>query len=191
MLTRRRIKCCLIGDFGVGKTSIVNAFLDKPVLRPQSTMGIDFISKSLTIGHEDVYLSIWDTAGSERFRSLLHSYLRDAELIIVVYDTTRKHSNIVYWMRIVEQHSAKIIGVVGNKTDLTCDLVDNMKDLLMPWSRQSTHIIHETLSTRNTDEVKRFFKRCLQKLVEDTVSEFKIPYVKIQPNKPKTHKCCT
>lgn len=186
-----RVKCCLLGDYSVGKTSIVQSYLDNPSNDWLSTIGIDFFSKTVSIGNFSVYLTMWDTAGEERFRSLTRSYLRDVDLVILVYDTSKKYSNIVFWMRFIEQYQPKVIGVIGNKNDLTYANEDNMDELLFPWARQSKVIVHETLSARNPSEVKEFFKRCLRIIVREEPVKTEFQYVKLEPQAPKSRKCCT
>ena len=125
----------------------------------RSTTGIDFESKTLSILSTNIYLTIWDTAGSERFASLLHSYIRDAQIVIIVYDTSQRTSNLVKWLRYVEQHTPKVIGILGNKTDLTRDLREDIDDIISPWRRQSFKVVFDELSSRNPHDVKTFFKK--------------------------------
>ena len=191
MLSRRRIKCCIIGDYNVGKTSIMYSFLDKPLDNVRSTLGIDFFSKTVTVADRDVYLSLWDTAGAEKYRSLMHSYLRDAEVIIVVYDTSAQRSNIVHWMRIAEQHSARVVGVLGNKSDLTTALKDDIEELLFPWSRQNRTIVTGTCSSRRPAEVKSFFKKCLRQVLDNMNTAPISITVPLNPKTRQNHKCCT
>lgn len=191
LLSAERVKCCFVGEYKAGKTSIIRTYLDKSNENTLTTVGIDFFSKTLYVSNREVYLTIWDTAGSERFKSLTQSYLRDADLVVLVYDTTEKTSNVVYWMRCIEQYKPKVIGVLGNKTDLTYANEENMDDLLFPWSRQSIKVIHETLSARNKDDVKAFFKRCLKSIIDDQPEDFEMHYVQLEPSSPKNRTCCT
>ena len=50
------------------------------------------ISKVITVGSESIKVQIWDTAGQERFKSLIPSYIKQAQIAILVYDTTSMHS---------------------------------------------------------------------------------------------------
>mmetsp|Transcript_27052 Transcript_27052/g.55360 ORF Transcript_27052/g.55360 Transcript_27052/m.55360 type:complete len:109 (+) Transcript_27052:293-619(+) len=84
-------KILLIGDAGVGKSSIMLRFCDDsfdPHLG--STIGVDFKVKMVKLRGKKVKMTIWDTAGQERFRTLTSSYYRGAQGIILVYDVTRK-----------------------------------------------------------------------------------------------------
>ncbi|KAL7131471.1 hypothetical protein ABFS83_12G005200 [Erythranthe nasuta] len=80
-------KIIILGDSGVGKTSLMNQYITKK-FRPQykSTIGADFVTKEVHIGDKLVTLQIWDTAGQERFQSLGVAFYRGADCCILVYD---------------------------------------------------------------------------------------------------------
>ena len=112
-----------LGDMSVGKTSIITRFMyDKFDTAYQATIGIDFISKTMYLEDRTVRLQLWHTAGQERFRSLIPSYIRDSSVAVVVYDVTNRQSflNTNRWIEEVrtERGSDVIIVLVGNKTDL-------------------------------------------------------------------------
>ena len=68
-------KILLIGDAGVGKSSILLRFTDDAFEEQMaSTIGVDFRVKTMTLGGKTAKLTIWDTAGQERFRTLTSSY---------------------------------------------------------------------------------------------------------------------
>lgn len=116
-------KYLLIGDSGVGKTSIMLRFVDDQFnSRFMSTIGIDFKIKIINIDNKKIKLQIWDTAGQEKFRTITNAYFRGAMGIIIVYDVTDRNSfnNIKTWLKSVEQHcdyNIKII-LLANKCDL-------------------------------------------------------------------------
>lgn len=66
----------------------------------QPTVGIDFLSRNLTVNNSTFRLQLWDTAGQEKYKSLVPAYLRDANAAIFVYDVTRKESleNVRKWL---------------------------------------------------------------------------------------------
>ncbi|KFG56091.1 Rab18/RabC-family small GTPase, partial [Toxoplasma gondii MAS] len=79
------LKLLLIGDSGVGKSSILLRFAEDVFNEKQlSTIGVDFKVKAMTVGDMRLKLAIWDTAGQERFRTLTSSYYRGAQGIIMV-----------------------------------------------------------------------------------------------------------
>lgn len=75
--------------------------------------------------NKEYRIQLWDTAGQERFRSLIPSYMKDANCAIMVYDVTKKQSlaNLKTWNYLFEEHqnldALKIF--VGNKIDLTSE----------------------------------------------------------------------
>merc|ERR1712032_269688 len=116
-------KMLLIGNSGVGKSSILHRFTedaweDKFI----ATIGVDFKMKTLDIDNKSTKLQIWDTAGQERFKNMTASYYRGASGIMVVYDITDPESfnNINSWLIEIEKNANKNVYkfLVGNKCDL-------------------------------------------------------------------------
>ena len=86
-----KYKAVFLGDQGTGKTSIIKAFMYGSFDHNyQATIGIDFLSKTMYLDDRTVRLQIWDSAGQERFRSLIPSYIRDSSVAVVVYDITSR-----------------------------------------------------------------------------------------------------
>ena len=119
------VKIVLIGESGVGKTSIIYQFVDKTFqLEQQSTIGGTFASKKVKCDNGKILrLEIWDTAGQERYRSVAKMFYKDANAAILVYDITSKNSFEglqKYWIPQVKETSPKniILAIVANKIDL-------------------------------------------------------------------------
>ncbi|KAL6993079.1 hypothetical protein U1Q18_011198 [Sarracenia purpurea var. burkii] len=86
---RTLLKVIVLGDSGVGKTSLMNQYVYKRFsLRYKATIGADFVTKELEIDGKPVTLQVWDTAGQERFQSLGAAFYRGADCCILVYDVT-------------------------------------------------------------------------------------------------------
>ena len=84
-------KVILIGDSGVGKSSLLQRFIEPHGALPARglpTIGVDFRILTKEYGGKRVKLQIWDTAGQERFRTIASSYYRGAHLIVIVADLT-------------------------------------------------------------------------------------------------------
>lgn len=122
---RVTLKILLIGSSSVGKSSLLLRYTDDEYLGPEeasATIGVDYKSKSLSVGGKRYNLSIWDTAGQERFRTLTSSYYRGAHGVIVVYDVTDRESfdALPTWFNELETFtsSADVVKIiVGNKVD--------------------------------------------------------------------------
>lgn len=116
-------KILLIGDSGVGKTCIMcryshDAFSSNYV----STIGVDFIMKTIELNGQRIKLQIWDTAGQERFQAITASFYRGAMGIMLIYDVTNGQSfdNISRWLRNIDQNASEDVVrmIMGNKSDL-------------------------------------------------------------------------
>ena len=119
-----KYKLIFLGDQNVGKSSILNRFLnDTFVEEYQATIGLDFQSKNVQIENQDIHLLLYDTAGQEKFRSLIPMYTRDANIILLVYDITNKESfnNLSLWLKDLTNinFDEVIFCIVGNKIDLS------------------------------------------------------------------------
>ena len=119
-------KLVVIGDAGVGKTSICEGYFNDqyPYQPIMPTIGIDFSVHTITVEGKRVKLQIWDTAGGERFRSVAPAYYRGASGILLVYDVTCEDSfriqHVGRWLDQINERASENIQVIilGNKTDL-------------------------------------------------------------------------
>ena len=116
-------KVILVGDSGVGKTSIINRYLKQYSENQKATIGASYANKLEKIDDFEINFDIWDTAGQERFRSVNTIFYKEAYVCIMVYDITKPESfeSIKdYWYNTVSDNaSGKIIyGIAGNKIDL-------------------------------------------------------------------------
>jgi small GTP-binding protein len=119
-------KVVLLGEAGVGKTSIIAQFMDQTFQSDlQSSTGGTYSSKSFTYGDNKVItLEIWDTAGQERYRSLTTMFYKDANAACLIYDITRKitfEEIQTYWVEQIRENAPQdiMLILVGNKSDLT------------------------------------------------------------------------
>ncbi|CAI5732084.1 unnamed protein product [Peronospora destructor] len=119
----REVKVVLLGDTGVGKSSLVLRFVTNN-FRPysESTIGASFMSKMIVVNDTPIKYQIWDTAGQEKYHSLAPMYYRGAAAAIVVYDITRKQSltTLKNWVKELKQLGPDniVIAIAGNKSDL-------------------------------------------------------------------------
>ena len=118
-----KYKLIVIGDENVGKTSVINRFknnLFSPEYEP--TVGLDFQSIPILIDDQSVTLLLYDTAGQEKFKSLIPLYTNEANIILLIYDISNKDSfeNIDKWFESLNNINKEevIFALVGNKSDL-------------------------------------------------------------------------
>lgn len=190
-----RYKCCVVGDHGVGKSSIIRALLDKPVHNLQSTIGIDFFSTTLLVNDKNVYMTIWDTAGAERFHSLMHSYLRGSDIIMIVYDITKRNAmqRLSYWLRQIEPNKPSLVAIVGNKNDLSEVTKHDVHDTIEPYVRQNWPILLGQCSSRRRDSVQAIFRKTISRITKDDATHNQVEKVVrfTSKNKREPQLCCT
>ena len=91
----------LIGDSGVGKTSLLEAFnYKKATQNTKPTIGADFLKKKVSLEDgQEVTLQLWDTAGQERYQSLCNSFYRGSDCCVLVFDLSDpiSYENLKKW----------------------------------------------------------------------------------------------
>ena len=119
----RNLKVVLIGDSGVGKTSIYQRF-DSNTFSEDHLMTIGAAYAKINIDSEagPIEVGIWDTAGQEKFRNVVPMYFQRADYVLMVYDISQEDTftGLDAWYEMVKDKAppdAKII-IIGNKSDL-------------------------------------------------------------------------
>jgi len=177
-------KVLLVGDSSVGKSSIVNRYVDDfhdP--RFLSTIGVDFKIRTYERNGKIIKLQIWDTAGQERFRSITTSYYRGADGIIMVYDVNQPQSldSVQHtWAKEVQTYARRDpkLLLVGNKTDLRRAGDQGAQDAtamqarineLMENSDAAGHVGNIETSAKTGDQVEEAFNTLVDAMVNDYV----------------------
>ncbi|MCB9077439.1 MAG: GTP-binding protein [Anaerolineaceae bacterium] len=170
-MTSFRKKICLLGDYSVGKTSLIrrfvhNRFDDKYI----STIGVNVSRKTVSVSPAgnvvEVTMMIWDMAGGEEFSQMQGSYLRGADGAILVCDLTRAHT-----LEQLETHAhnflrinpASKLVIVANKKDLVNQVLltgDQLDTLAVAFDTR-----YFRTSAKTGDEVESAFRFLAQLLV--------------------------
>jgi Ras-related protein Rab-1A len=160
---------CLLGEAGVGKTSLLTRFCDNSFKeRYNNTIGVDF--RVITLKYKNIIskIHIWDTAGQERFRSLALNYINNSQGFIFVYDITNRESfnNIENWVNLaLEKNNKNICNfLVGNKTDKEAERKVSVKEGEI-LAKEKNFFFLET-SAKTDDNVQKLFYYCLYRLIE-------------------------
>ena len=89
-------KVVLLGESGVGKTSIISRYINNNFSETlETTTGASYVSKNMTFKeykNKTIRFEIWDTAGQEKYRSMTQIFYKDAQIAILVYDITNEES---------------------------------------------------------------------------------------------------
>ncbi|EGT48330.1 hypothetical protein CAEBREN_07082 [Caenorhabditis brenneri] len=122
---KHKAKVVVLGDSGVGKTSIIYRHRYGAHYRPvNATIGASFVSFDVGADRDEmVRLQVWDTAGQERFRCMVPMYMRNADAALIVYDVTDRNTfeDVERWLKDLDRSSGTEeahVFLIGNKTDL-------------------------------------------------------------------------
>ena len=120
------LKVVLIGESGVGKTCIINRYLNNEFEEKcECSLSAKFFSKTMLFPAHNKFIkfNIWDTAGQKKFRALTIIFYKDSDVVILVYDITRKESFEElknYWYNEIKDNLSNncIVIIAANKFDL-------------------------------------------------------------------------
>ena len=162
------LKLVVIGDFGVGKSSLITRYVkDKFDSDYISTIGVDFLVKEVSLKDQENAMAkivIWDIGGQEAWRKKLRMYLKGADGAIVVCDLTRPKTanNVPMWIDYLKEYTGNNIPfiLVGNKIDLKEKSVS--KDYIAKLAGKENEYF---LASAKTGEVVEQFFSCITELM--------------------------
>ena len=167
-----KYKLIVIGDENVGKTSILNRFknnLFSPEYEP--TVGLDFQSIPILIDDQSVTLLLYDTAGQEKFKSLIPLYTNEANIILLIYDISNKDSfdNIGKWFDSLNNINKEevIFALVGNKSDLDFNRKVS-KEEAESYANEH-HYVFQEVSAMSGEGIQELF---MNKLIDQIRTQF-------------------
>ncbi|GMT18882.1 hypothetical protein PFISCL1PPCAC_10179 [Pristionchus fissidentatus] len=174
-------KLLIIGDSGVGKSSLLLRFADNVFSENYiTTIGVDFKIRTVDMEGQRVKLQIWDTAGQERFRTITSTYYRGTHGVIVVYDVTNGESfgNVKRWLMEIDTNCENVQKIlVGNK----CECAERRVVLTSDAQRfsESMGIQFFETSAKNNTNVEAMFNSVTRLVLE---AKMRQPQAKILPS---------
>ena len=165
------VKVVLLGESGVGKTSIITQFTSNQFNpRVPTSVSAKFISKTIEFPQYNriIKFDIWDTVGQEKYRSLAKIFYKDAKIIIFVYDVTREFSFQAlkeFWYKETQNNADNdpILALVGNKIDLYQDQKINNDDGKA--YADEIKAIFQTTSALSNSGINKLFDHLGKKLI--------------------------
>lgn len=190
-----QVKVVLLGDAGVGKSSIVLRYVtDSFKTDADGTVGASYMGKIVSFNDSMVKLNIWDTAGQERYHSLAKMYYRDANAALLVYDITKKNSfeGMKRWYNEVKQNSNAdiVVAIAGNKEDLVGDEEVGQEEAAE--YAESINAIYKKTSAKNSYGIDQIFKEIVLKAFPEvnlTTKNRRSVVLENNEKKPKKN-CC-
>ena len=128
-------KIVVVGDYGVGKTTLITKFVEKKFRESYiPTLGVQISRKIIEIDDSHIDMMIWDIAGQESFLRVRPRFYHESEGFFIVFDTTRKSSleNIGKWYREVHEFTETYLPCIllGNKIDLKDKIAVNDNEII-------------------------------------------------------------
>ena len=120
----KKVKFILVGESKVGKTSLINQYINKSFsLDHITTTGTDKFYNIVKVKDKEIKLEIWDTAGQEEYRAVNKIFMKNTQLALIVYSITDQNSfeQLSYWIKQVKEINKEkeiIFGIAANKSDL-------------------------------------------------------------------------
>eukprot|EP01083_Nonionella_stella_P079748 218939_1 len=198
------LKVIILGDSGVGKTSLMNKFVnDKFSKQYKATIGADFLTKEILIDDKLVTMQIWDTAGQERFQSLGVAFYRGADSCILVYDITDQKSfdSLDLWMdEFIAQAAPRNpkefpFVVLGNKSDLAKTKRQVADAKARSWCKNKNDIPFFETSAKDNTNVEQAFQTVARNALKQESSQppmYVPPALDLDEKKDtkKSNTCC-
>ena len=201
-------KVVLLGEAGVGKTSIISRYVSNTfsdVL--MSTTGASFATKKYEVDNEHkIKFQIWDTAGQERFRSLAKIFYQNAAVAVLVYDITRRDSFEKlkdFWIKELKENAPSdiILAIAANKSDNYefeavslkegSDLAKEINAIFKSTSAMLSHGIEDLFKLIAEKFINPAFnanEQAMKSKEEEFSNNIKIKNAK--KGKPEAKKCC-
>ena len=151
-----RQKIIFVGDAFTGKTSIINRIIDNPFNDTyEVSIGIDFMSKNIRFRGQNIKIQIWDSAGQEKYKGLIPSYVRNSSIVFLVYDVSNKESfeHIIKWLDFVRNIERTMMVLCGNKIDLSREVEKNEGEELA----QKEGLMFFECSAKTNENIKNMF----------------------------------
>lgn len=189
-----QIRIVVMGNSGVGKSSIIRRYLTPKNREVDSTLEVEYTSHSIKHNNKNIQLQIWDTAGSlelHQNKTVQPSYFRGAHAIILVYDVSSRQSfeDLGRWVtqvgKIASPNNFKF--VVGNKCDLVVERAISSEDAEQAVKGYDEHAEYIEVSAHKNFNIDTLFENIIEKYEENFIqgNKNRSPYDKVT-DKDKT-----
>ena len=172
-----KYKVIFVRDQNTGKTSIINRIVDNPFNDIyEMSIGIDFMSKNIRFRANDIKIQIWDSAGQEKYKGLIPSYIRNSSIVYIVYNISvlSSFNNISNWISFVRNIENPCIILIGNKLDLERAIEKNKVEELA----KKEGLPYYECSAKNDTNIKYLFYSSISKLLNKSLQDNNLDILK-------------
>ena len=164
---RKLIKAMVLGDSGVGKSSIIEKYVNKVFNGGYKvTLGSDFSVMDTEVDGHKIRMQLWDTAGQEKYRSLSVSYYRGSNACIFVFDVNDKETfthlddwTQLFFDQLAEAERTKFpIMLLGNKADEPSEKAAVSKEEIKQWCDKNNGMLYFEASAKTGKGLKEAFE---------------------------------
>jgi small GTP-binding protein len=114
------IKVIILGDSYVGKSSLINRLINNKFVELASTLSIEYHTYIISINEYKIRMQLWDTAGQEKYNSIISNYYKGTDVAIFVYSIDKQETfeNIQMWFKHLKENNDNSLNIlIGNKLD--------------------------------------------------------------------------
>ena len=201
----KQVKIILLGDSGVGKSCIINRYIND-VYNPdlESTLNSNASTKLLKKNRVPYLLTLWDTTGQEKYRAITNLFINGANIVILVYSINSLSSfqGLDYWYKsAVEKLEGDnfVLAVVGSKSDLIKEEEEIVSEAeAKKFAKEKNALFKLVSSKEDPDGINNLFESLLDELIKNNYLTENKSYVidkknhkdKDKGKKPKKKNCC-
>ena len=176
---RRIIHFILVGDCNTGKSSLIRRYHENifDTVKDKPTIGVDFVVHKINFSnHGDVEITIYDTAGQERFATMTSTFYRNAHCVMIVYalDDKKSFDNLGKWLDQVKRQCSKAnvkIMILGNKMDLDSRKWKLKLPVCEAVLKDELHYDFNVVSAKSGNGVRTAFIQLIRRVLEDETLE--------------------
>ena len=173
------LKCVLLGESAVGKSSLINRFINGTFNEDSLPTIVGCYSAKEEIYEKEgtkIRYEIWDTAGQEKYRAINKIFYQDAYVNILVYDITKKPTFDAlkdYWYQEVKENAPQdaLIIIVGNKRDLY--EIEAVEEDVVKQFCESVNALYKQTSAQTGEGVKELFEMIGKQILSSSLEDFK------------------
>ena len=198
------IKVILLGDSGVGKTCIINRYINnKFESNIENTVCSSYSTKKVIKNNILYRLNLWDTIGQEKYNSITNIFIKGSNIVILVYsiDSLSSLQGLDFWYNSVKnilKENSYVLAVVGNKADLMIEEEEVVSEEEARKYAEKMNAEFKLISCKEDSEgIDNLFDMLLDELISLDYIEVSNSYIidrstyeESEKNKKINKKCC-